>query len=526
MKPEEVMVVLMGAVIGIVLLGRRLNVPYPIALVLGGLGISLIPGLPAVRLQPELIFLLFLPPLLYAAAWFTSWHEFKANARPILLLAVGLVIFTTLIVGFVLHAFIPEMPLSVACALGALISPPDAVAATAIAQQMHLPKRIVTILEGESLVNDATGLVALRFALAAAVSGTFSPLQASAQFVWVVVGGIALGLLVGLVIVKLMQAIKNDTLLITLSLLAPYLAYLPSERLGVSGVLATVAAGIYGGWKEPELLTASTRLNAVAFWDMLVFLLNCALFILIGLQLPDVVQNLGHRSLAQVIGYGAAVSFLVIVIRPIWVYPAAWLPRLMSKRLRQRDPMPSWKTIAIISWSGMRGVVSLAAALALPMALANGHPFPQRDLVIFFTFCVILATLVLQGLTLPLLIRFLHLRAPPSEGHERESRLKLAHAALAHLNKLAEQKHLNEEALQRVTGYYQDRVTHLNDDLAEVLGWSQNRERAIATRRLWLEALDAERREMIKLRREHKLDEELMHRIEREMDLEEMRLKS
>jgi CPA1 family monovalent cation:H+ antiporter len=198
----------------------------------------------------------------------------------------------------------------------------------------------------------------------------------------------------------------------------------------------------------------------------------------------------------------------------------------MSKRLRQRDPMPSWQTLAIISWSGMRGVVSLAAALALPMALADGRPFPQRDLVIFLTFCVILATLVLQGLSLPLLIRFLRVKAPPGEGKEREARLKLAHAALAHLNKLAEQKHLNEEALQHITTIYQDRVSHLNDDLAEVLGWSQNRERAIATRRIWLDALDAERREMIKLRREHKLDEELMHRIERELDLEEIRLKT
>ncbi len=520
------MVVLLGAVIGIVLLGRRFSIPYPIALVIGGLGISLIPGLPDIRIEPELIFLMFLPPLLYAAAWFTSWHEFKANFRPILLLAVGLVLFTTLIVGFVIHAFIPEMPLSVACALGALISPPDAVAATAIAQQMHLPKRIVTVLEGESLVNDATGLVALRFALAAAVSGTFSPVQAAAQFVWMVVGGIVLGLGVGVGMAKVMQAIKNDSLLIALSLLAPYLAYLPSERLGVSGVLATVAAGIYGGWKEPELLVASTRLNAVAFWDMLVFLLNCALFIVIGLQLPEVVQNLGQRSLAQAILYGAGTSLLVIVIRPIWVFPATWLPRLLSKRLRARDPIPPWQAIAIVAWSGMRGVVSLAAALALPLALANGRPFPQRDLVIFLTFCVILATLVFQGLTLPMLIRVLRVKAPPGDGHEREARLKLAHAALSHLNKLAEQKHLNEEALQRVTGVYEDRIAHLDDDLAEVLGWSPKRERAVASRRLWLEAIDAERRELIKLRREHKLDEELMHRIEREMDLEETRLNS
>src|SRR5215468_6613414 len=233
MKPVETFVLLFCAVVGVVLMGQRLKIPYPIALVLGGLCISLVPGLPVVGVNPDIVFLFFLPPLLYAAAWFTSWHEFKANSRPILLLAVGLVIFTTLIVGFVIDAFIPEMPLSVACALGALISPPDAVAATAIAQQMHLPKRIATILEGESLVNDATGLVALRFALAAAVSGTFSPVQASGQFVWVVVGGIALGLLVGLVMAKVMKTIEDDTLLITLSVLAPYLAYLPSERLGV-----------------------------------------------------------------------------------------------------------------------------------------------------------------------------------------------------------------------------------------------------------------------------------------------------
>jgi len=526
MKPVEAMVLLMCAVVGVVLLGRRLRMPYPIALVIGGLCISLVPGLPLVRINPDLVFLLFLPPLLYAAGWFTSWHDFKANLRPIFLLAVGLVLFTTLVVGVVLHWLIPAIPLAVAFAFGAIVSPPDAVAATSIAEQIRLPKRVVTVLEGESLVNDATGLVALRFALAAAASGSFSATDAAMEFAWVVSGGLGMGLVVALLFERVFRLIKDDSLLITVSLLVPYIAYLPAERLHVSGVLAAVTAGVYGGWKGPELLSANTRLNAAAVWSILVFLLNCILFILIGLELREIVGDLGHYSTGQLLAYGVVVSGVVILVRPVWVFPATWLPRLLSERLRQRDPIPPWRHVLVVAWSGMRGVVSLAAALALPMTFGDGRPLPQRSLVIFLTFCVILSTLVFQGLSLPLLVRWLGVKQRPEDKHERNARLKLAHAALAHLNKVAEQSPRHEKALQQVTAYYQERIEDLNDDLAEVLGWSDHREHWIATRRLRLDGLEAERRELIKLRREHQVNEELMHQIEHELDLEEARFRA
>ena len=526
MKPVEAMVLLMCAVVGVVFLGRRLKMPYPIALVIGGLGISLVPGLPVVHINPEYVFLLFLPPLLYAAGWLTSWHEFKANFRSIVLLAFGLVLFTTFVVGILLHAVVPAIPLAVAFAFGAIVSPPDAVAATAIAEQIRLPKRIVTVLEGESLVNDATGLVTLRFALAAAASGSFSATHAAVEFAWVAAGGVGLGLAVAMVCERVFRLVKDDTLLTTVSLLVPYIAYLPAERLHVSGVLAAVTAGIYGGWKGPELLSASTRLNAVAVWGMLVFLVNCVLFILIGLELPEIVGKLTQYSTGQLIAYGLLVSAAVILVRPVWVFPATWLPRLLSTRLRRRDPIPPWRHVLVVAWSGMRGVVSLAAALALPTTFSDGRPLPQRNLVIFLTFCVILSTLVFQGISLPFLVRWLGVKERREDKAERNARLKLAHAALAHLSKMAEQDPRSANALRQVTAHYQERIEDLNDELAAVLGWSDHREHWIATRRLRLKSLEAERRELIRLRRDHQVSEELMHQIERELDLEEARLRA
>jgi CPA1 family monovalent cation:H+ antiporter len=526
MKPVEAIVLLMCTVVGVVLVGRRLRLPYPVALVIGGLCVSLLPGLPPVHINPELVFLLFLPPLLYAAGWFTSWHDFKANLRPIFLLAVGLVLFTTFFVGIAVHALIPAIPLAMAFAFGAIISPPDAVAATAIAEQVRLPKRIVTVLEGESLVNDATGLVSLRFALAAAASGSFSASRAALEFTWVAAGGLALGLVVAMVFERVFRLIKDDALLITVSLLIPYIAYLPAERLHLSGVLAAVAAGIHGGWKGPELLSASTRLNATAVWGILVFLLNCVLFILIGLELPEIVGNLRDFSTSQLIGYGGLVSAVVILIRPVWVFPATWLPRLLSHRLRQRDPIPPWRHVSVVAWSGMRGVVSLAAALALPITFSNGRPVPQRGLIIFLTFSVVLSTLVFQGLSLSWLVRWLGIKERHEDKQERNARLKLAQAALGHLERGAEHKPRHERALQQVIALYQERVEALNDDVAEVLGWSDHRESWIAARHLRLECLAAERHELISLRRDRKVNEELLHQIERELDLEEARLRA
>ena len=512
-------------VIGVVLIGQRLKVPYPIALVIGGLGIGLVPGLPEFRIDPDLVFLFFLPPLLYAAAWLTSWHEFRSNLRPIFMLAVGLVLFTTLVTGLVMHYFLPALPLAIAFCFGAIVSPPDAVAATAIAEQMKLPKRIVTILEGESLVNDATGLVALRFALAAAASGHFSAGHALAEFVWVAVGGIALGLLVAIGLGAVMKVIGDDFLLITLSLVAPYLAYLPAERLHVSGVLAAVAAGAYGGWKGPELLRANTRLSAMAVWGMLVFLFNCVLFILIGLQLPEVVAGLGHYSTAHLALLGAVASGVVILVRFLWVFPAVWLQRFLFRGTRTTDPLPRWQHAFIVAWSGMRGVVSLAAALALPVTLTPGQAFPGRDLIIFLTFCVVLSTLVFQGLSLPWVIKLLKVKDHSDDTAERQARLKLAQAGLAQVQACRHEIKHDPSTIDRVSALYEERVRHLNDQLAEMLGWSPERERLVATRRLSMEALHAERAELMKLRREHQIPEDLMRNLQREMDLAEIHLK-
>jgi CPA1 family monovalent cation:H+ antiporter len=296
--------------------------------------------------------------------------------------------------------------------------------------------------------------------------------------------------------------------------------------LHVSGVLACVAAGLYGGWKSPGWITASTRLNAAAVWNTLIFLLNCVVFILIGLQLPEVRRDLGHHSIRELVVYGAVTSAVVILIRPIWVFPATWLPRLLSKRLRQRDPIPPWRHIAIISWAGMRGVVSLAAALAIPLTLPDGRAFPERDLILFLTFCVILATLVLQGLSLPFLIRKLRVHQHRDQDHERKARLAIAQAALQHLEKLAAEQRHHPDALQHLLTDYRERLHHLNDSLADALGWSTDRERLVATRQLRRESLHAERQALLRLRRDHEIEEELMHRIQRELDLEEARLRT
>lgn len=526
MKPIEALVLMFCAVIGVVMVGRRLKVPYPIALVLGGLCISLIPGLPTIHLNPELVFLVFLPPLLFAAAWFTSWPDFKANLRPIFLLAVGLVLFTMLVTGAVIHALIPAIPLAVAFAFGAIVSPPDAVAATAIAKQVRLPRRIVTVLEGESLVNDATGLVALQFALAAAVSGSFSLGQATVHFIWVASGGLALGLLAGVLATQLLRLVKDDSLIITVSLLIPYLAYLPAERLHLSGVLAAVAAGIYGSWNGSELLSANARISAGAVWSLLIFVFNCVLFILIGIELPVALEALKDYSLGRLIAYGGIASAVVILIRPVWVFPAIWLPRLWSGRSGRRDLFSSWRPVAIVAWSGMRGVVSLAAALALPMSLGDKQDFPGRELLIFLTFCVILSTLVFQGLSLPFIIRWLGVTAETNDHEERDARLRITRAALARLQRLAEQPQVNEKAIQRLTGIYEQRVNHMSAPIGATPDWSRDLERWRATRMLWLEALEAQRKELAQLRRVHQIDEELVHTIQRELDFEESYLRS
>jgi Na+/H+ antiporter len=522
----EVVLGILAAVAALALLSRKLPIPYPILLVVGGLALALIPGLPRVPLNPDLVFLVFLPPLLYPAALFTSWRDFHANLRPILLLAIGLVLFTTTAVAFLANYFIEGLPLAAGFVLGAIVSPPDAIAATAIAEHLRIPRRIVTILEGESLVNDATALIALRFAVIALATGTFSLGGATIQFFKVAIGGIAVGLAVGWISARVSKPIDDPPIEFTLSLVTPFAAYLIAEQVHVSGVLAVVIAGLYYGWHLPELTSSRTRLQAGPVWEMFEFLLNGFIFLLIGLQLPTVLQRLAGRSIIQLVWYATAISLAVILIRILWVYPAAYLPRLLFKRLRKRDPYPAWQHVTIIGWTGMRGVVSLAAALALPMTIENGKPFPGRDLILFLTFIVILVTLVVQGLSLPMLIRWLGIEVDRSaEKEELEARLKANQAALTRLSEIANSRKVNPDTVNHLRVEYEDRIAQL--EVSEPAG-NHTQRGLFSSDYDWLahEALATERRMIIQLRNEQVINDEVLRRIQRDIDLAEARLRN
>ncbi|HEY3931211.1 MAG TPA: Na+/H+ antiporter [Verrucomicrobiae bacterium] len=522
----DIFVGLLLAVAVLALVARKLHIPYPILFVLGGLLLGWIPGLPKVRLNPDLVFLFFLPPLLFPAALFTSWRDFRLNLRPISLLAIGLVLFTTVAVAYFAHYFM-NLPLAVGFVLGAIISPPDAIAATAIAERLKVPRRIVTILEGESLVNDATALVAYRFAVVAVISGSFSLAHASGQFFIVGIGGILIGLAVGWLAEQFHRRVDDAPIEITVSLLTPFAAYLLAERLDVSGVLAVVVAGLYLGRRMPELLTFKTRLQGGPVWEMVEFLLNGFVFILIGLQLPEVLHALSSHDIPihRLIWYALLISFAVILIRILWVFPAAYLPRLLFKSIRTRDPYPSWRHVTIIGWTGMRGVVSLAAALALPLTIQNGEPFPGRDLILFLTFVVILATLVVQGLSLPPLIRWLGVKDDGSmEKEEREARLKANQTALANLNEIAERNPAKADALQRLRVEYEDHIRQVEGAERENTG-TPLRLFSSEFERLSREALQVERRTILQLRNDNAISDEVLRRIQRDIDLAEARLR-
>ena len=523
----EIFVGLLLAVAVLALVARKLTIPYPILFVVGGLLLGLIPKLPKVRLDPELVFLFVLPPLLYPAALFTSWRDFRANLRPIALLAIGLVLFTTVSVAYLAHYFM-ALPLAAGFVLGAIISPPDAIAATAIADRLKVPRRIVTILEGESLVNDATALVAYRFAVVAVVTGSFSLAHASVQFFVVGIGGILVGLAVGWLAEQFHKRVDDAPIEITVSLLTPFVAYLAAERFGVSGVLAVVTAGLYLGMRMPELLSFRTRLRGGPVWEMVEFLLNGFVFILIGLQLPEVVSALSGHSIPvhRLVWYALLISLAVIVIRILWVFPATYLPRLVFKKVCRHDPYPPWRHVTIVAWTGMRGVVSLAAALALPLTLWDSTtPFPGRDLILFLTFVVILATLVLQGLSLPPLIRWLGIQDDRSmEREEREARLKANQAALTRLNEIAQRDPAKDDALQRLRVEYEDHIRQVEGAEPESAG-TPLRLFSSEYERLSHEALQIERRTIIKLRNQDVISDEVLRRIQRDIDLAEARLR-
>jgi len=540
--PEiEAILILLTAVAALATLANRINIPYPILLVLGGLILGFVPGLPRIALEPEVVFLLFLPPLLYVSALFTSWRDFRANLRPISLLAVGLVLMTTCVIAAVAHWAI-DLPWTSAFVLGAIVSPTDAIAATSVAQRLGVPRRIVTILEGESLINDATGIVAYRIAVGAVVVGTFSLWQAGLQFAIGAIGGIAVGLAVGWVIIWARRHVADDPdVQNTISLLTPFTAYLLAEepshwawgQLGFpgefafSGVLAVVTTGLYLGRRAPSVVSPETRLQGYAFWELVTFLLNGLIFALIGLQLEGIMERLSERtpySVPELVLYGALVSLAVILARFLWVFPATYVPRWVSRRVRQRDPSPPVRQVMVIAWTGMRGVISLAAALALPLTTAGGEPFPGRDLILFLTFCVILATLVVQGLSLPVLIRALGLEDDGSQEREEiEGRIEVANAALARIEELLQEDWVREDTAERVRGLYNYRRSRFaaRSDGADEDGLE---ERSAAYQRLLSELLRAQRTTLIQLRNEGRIGDEVMHRIERDLDLEETRL--
>jgi monovalent cation/hydrogen antiporter len=524
MHQAETVVLLFAAIAALVLIARKIDVPYPIVLVLAGLGLSFVPHLPEVKLNPNIVFYFFLPPLIYPAALFTSWRDFRRNLRPILLLAIGLVLFTTIAIASVAHTLIPALPWAAAFALGAIVSPPDAVAATSVIRRLSVPHRIQTILEGESLVNDATALVALQFAVAALMSGSFSISHAALRFVSVAAGGIAFGLIVGFAMRWVQRHLDDPPVQITISLLTPFAAYLPAERLHVSGVLATAAAGIYLGWHSPLIVRARYRLQAFAFWEMVVFLLNGFVFITIGLQLPGILRALQGESLTSLIKDAFLVSAAVVFVRIGWVFAATYLPRLLSRRLRARDPMPPWQTVAIVAWAGMRGVVSLAAAFALPLVLSDGSAFPGRNYILFLTFCVILTTLVFQGLTLPILIRKLRVKDDGStDEEERSARLEANKAALELIKRLSANGDFSSDTVDRLRAEYDERVQQLElcaespDDCRGEIATPQYQ-------RLQQEALNTERQTIIRLRNQHVINDEALRRIQRDLDLAEARL--
>jgi CPA1 family monovalent cation:H+ antiporter len=522
----DIFVGLLLAVAVLALLARRFHIPYPIFFVIGGLLIGWIPGLPRVKLDPDLVFLFFLPPLLYPAALFTSWRDFRANLRPISLLAIGLVLFTSVLVAGLAH-YLFHLPLAVGFVLGAIISPPDAVAATAIAERLSVPRRIVTILEGESLVNDATALVAYRFAVAAVTTGSFSLVQAGGEFLLIGIGGIVVGLAAGWLAAWFHTRVDDAPIEITFSLLVPFAAYLAAEHLGVSGVLAVVTAGLYLGRRAPELISFRTRLRAGPVWEMVQFLLNGFVFILIGLQLPRVLRALsGHAdySSGQLVWYALTISVAVIVIRILWVFPATYLPRLLFKHIRDKDPYPSWRHVTIVAWTGMRGVVSLAAALALPFTVGNGDPFPNRDLVLFLTFVVILATLVVQGLSLPALIRGLGIKDDGAAAREEhDARLKANQAALARLKQTAEHNPAKADAKRRLTIEYEDRIRQLETSDAENPS-SPRHLFSSEYEHLSQETLKVERDSILRLRNRGDISDEVLRRIQLDIDLAEARL--
>jgi Na+/H+ antiporter len=527
MSPIESLIFLLGAAALLAQLARVLRVPYPVFLVLGGLLIGFVPGLPTVEISPEVIFLIFLPPLLNYAAFFSSPRDLRLHLRPLLALAIGLVLFTTAAIALLAHTLI-GLPWAAAFVLGAILAPTDPVAAEAIFRRLGVPGRVSTIVGGESLVNDGTGLVAYRLAVAAVVTGAFSVWEAGLDFLLVGGGGIILGLILAWVVLPLWKRVTDTSIFIALSVLTPYAVYvLAEEVLHVSGILAVVSYGLYRGWKDPSLFpNASTRIQNISFWNMLVFLLESLIFVLIGQQLPNIIEGLSEYSVAQVLLYAALVYAALVGTRFFWFFAMPYLHPVFDRLLRNRYLRAPWQESLVMVWSGMRGAVSLAAALAVPLVTDTGEAFPGRDLILFLTYSAILATLVLQGLTLGPLIGWLRLRGDEAADTiaELKARREGAHAALARLEQLGKEERVSPSALERMVEYNEERIQRYEAGIQAGGPTQEYTESSSAWRDWRRELIAVEREAIVSLRNRGEISPEVMRRIQRDLDLEESRI--
>lgn len=514
----ELLLLLLAACVGLAVLAKRLNLPVAVTLVLGGMGLAFVPGLPPLVLDPELVLALFLPPLLQVSAYRTDWPAFRNHLRPILLLAIGAVFFTAGLVAIAAKIFVPSLPWWAAITLGAIVAPPDAVAAASVLSRFKLPKRIVTVLEGESLINDASSLVLYKFAVAAVGIGTVSYGQGALQFLGVAIGGALVGWLVGRIAMWIFTHLEDTLLDLTITILAGFAAYLAAEAIHASGVLAAVTCGLVLGRQQHAEFTARTRIELVAVWNFLEFTLTSLVFILIGLQLRGIVGRLADDDLRTIALLAVTMSITLILSRFVWVFGSAWVPRVLSRELQERDPTP-WRHAAVVSWTGMRGVVSLAAALALP------EPFPGRDIILFLAFCAIFVTLVIQGTTLGWVVRRLgvteEVTALP-EPETAQTRAEITTAALEAVREHLDSPEATEhtEAASELVQEYEVRA-----ERASVEGQDPETKSAQleAQQRLRLVAIDAAREKLAE--RAETMDAEAHRALGEELDLEEHQIR-
>ncbi|MBO9703555.1 MAG: Na+/H+ antiporter [Sporocytophaga sp.] len=520
---------LLFAVFLLVMLAQKIKIAYPIFLVLAGLAISFIPGIPVIKLEPDLVFLIFLPPLLYEAAWYTSWKDFWKWKRPISLLAFGLVFFTSTLVAYFSSNIIPGFTLALGFLLGGIISPPDAVAATTVLKGLDVPKRVLTILEGESLVNDASSLIVFRFALAAILTGTFSFHAAAGQFFLVASMGVVIGLAGAHVMYAIHRFLPTTPAIdAALTVMTPYILFLTAEQFHFSGVMAVVSGGLFISYRSHEVFTTgTTRINMLGVWTTMIFIMNAVVFILIGLELPEIINGLGEYSIAQGIKYGLLVSGIIILLRFLWVFPATHIPRWLNAEIR-KESNPGWKGPLVVSWAGMRGVVSLATALSIPMLMNDGTAFPHRNLIIFITFITIFVTLVVQGLTLPLIIKLIKLKEIdkiiPEDEQQTGINLRLSNVALRRLcDKYALEIQENELVailktnLEHEVATSQQRLASLECDTTQI-------EEKEDYRKILLDIYSAQRIELFQLRKEKFFSDEEIRKAEIQLDLNEMKV--